>query len=931
MRNLAVLILVLLTASCTRSQQPAPPPPAAAFLITLGATDAEPARWDGSVEVTGAKVVALAGRRFTQEDAVQADGKSWKCATRRRAVIQPQHWRVGAKHVVPADVNAPAPPGPMIPNGVLLSLDSAARAEVRVNTSQGGFTFATDTLPFGRRGEFLGGRALVERAVAPSFLQHAGFQDDMPTVAFDAGGRPWVAWIGYGGGKDNVFASPLGEQPRGVGRPGVFFRTALARDSRHRLWVVTSAREGDTWNLAASRYDGRAWSTWELLTATPGPKLFHRLATDSTGRMWLVWQEWVQGKSVIQAKSYDGQVWSEIQTISDNASNAWEPAIAADGTGRVYFAWDAYDKGSYNIYLRVFDGRQLLPQRAVTTSHRFHAHASVAVDAQSRPWVAWDEAGPNWGKDTGFLIRKNAGEALYERRMIRIAVLDQDRWMTPELPFPGVEFDEQPQLVRDQAGRTWCFFRRRTTQMHEVYSPSLKANRLQQYSHWEYLAAAFDGRRWTTPVLLPHSAGRNDFRLAVAAAPDGRLFAAWSSDGRDWTRPYPPVKNGVVAGWVEAGGDVQTAPLRPFAEAPAPSAPVHPREEQQIAAIRKARITAAGRTYRIVRGDMHRHTDISFDGDIDGSIWDFYRYTIDAAGFEYSALTDHNSGDDDEYLWWVIQKSSDLFYVPDRFTPLYAYERSLRFPNGHRNILFARRGVRTLPRSKEEEAGTEGAAKLYQYLRKYGGLAMSHTSATVMGTDWRDNDPEVEPLVEIYQGDRMSYEYEGAPRAPRAAEKTTQPGGYAPEGFVWNAWAKGYRLGVQASSDHASTHVSYACLLVENTTRNGLLDAVRQRHAYAATDNIILDFQVNGRPMGDAFTAAGRAQITCRVTGTAPIAKVELIRNRQFIYTAAPNRESFEFSYEDKDARAGESYYYVRVQQVDGQMAWSSPVWVRTP
>ena len=34
-----------------------------------------------------------------------------------------------------------------------------------------------------------------------------------------------------------------------------------------------------------------------------------------------------------------------------------------------------------------------------------------------------------------------------------------------------------------------------------------------------------------------------------------------------------------------------------------------------------------------------------------------------------------------------------------------------------------------------------------------------------MGTDWRDNDPAVEPIVEIYQGDRMSYEHEGAPRA----------------------------------------------------------------------------------------------------------------------------------------------------------------------
>src|SRR5207247_10183810 len=76
------------------------------------------------------------------------------------------------------------------------------------------------------------------------------------------------------------------------------------------------------------------------------------------------------------------------------------------------------------------------------------------------------------------------------------------------------------------------------------------------------------------------------------------------------------------------------------------------------------------------------------------------------------------------------------------------------------------------PPTPAEEAGTEGAARLYAYLRQSGGLAMSHTSATLMGTDWRDNDAQLEPLVEIYQGDRTSAEYEGAPR--RSEEHTSE-------------------------------------------------------------------------------------------------------------------------------------------------------------
>ena len=45
---------------------------------------------------------------------------------------------------------------------------------------------------------------------------------------------------------------------------------------------------------------------------------------------------------------------------------------------------------------------------------------------------------------------------------------------------------------------------------------------------------------------------------------------------------------------------------------------------------------------------------------------------------------------------------------------------------------------------------------------------MLHSLATQQGLDYLDNDPEVEPLVEIYQGYDANYEYAGAPRAEGA-------------------------------------------------------------------------------------------------------------------------------------------------------------------
>jgi len=36
------------------------------------------------------------------------------------------------------------------------------------------------------------------------------------------------------------------------------------------------------------------------------------------------------------------------------------------------------------------------------------------------------------------------------------------------------------------------------------------------------------------------------------------------------------------------------------------------------------------------------------------------------------------------------------------------------------------------------------------------------------------------------------------------------------------------------------------------------------------------------------------------------------------------------FDYTDQDFGAGENYHYVGVMHEDGQIAWSSPVWVKS-
>ena len=159
-------------------------------------------------------------------------------------------------------------------------------------------------------------------------------------------------------------------------------------------------------------------------------------------------------------------------------------------------------------------------------------------------------------------------------------------------------------------------------------------------------------------------------------------------------------------------------------------------------------------------GIFTAHTELSWDagGRIDGSRFDFYRYMIDAAAMDFGAVTDHMSGGNYDYWKWLIEKSCDMYHIPSIFTTFYAYERSAVFPDGHRNIFHTRRGVPVVKFFTERIMKgfhppwlparlVENDTKLlYESLHQTGGIAISHTSTSpAMGTDWRDNDPEVEP------------------------------------------------------------------------------------------------------------------------------------------------------------------------------------------
>jgi hypothetical protein len=293
---------------------------------------------------------------------------------------------------------------------------------------------------------------------------------------------------------------------------------------------------------------------------------------------------------------------------------------------------------------------------------------------------------------------------------------------------------------------------------------------------------------------------------------------------------------------------------------------------------------------------------------------------------DYFIVTDHNQrgGVDVPYIRWRCYKLADMMHNPGVFTTFFGYERSLGYPNGHRNVI---QTTRQHPSFRMGQ-GDPDLPKLYEYGEETDAVIIAHTTGTNHGTNWYDFNREVEPVVEIFQGCRRSYEYEGCPKCSEPGDAQALNTGYQPEGFLWRAWAKDHRLGIVSASDHGSTHYSYGMVYATDLSREGVLAGLRTRHTYGANDNLVLRVSSGDHFMGDEWRQNEPPTLDIQVMGTDGLKQIDIIKDFQFVYTTDPEGNTFELKWQDNQFTPGTHLYYVRVQQDDTSLAWGSPVWI---
>ena len=983
------LLLVILSIPCANVYAQG----SAAFRVLCGVTDSKPTRWDGSLKAKGAGPVTVEGWRFEGDDS--ANGNRFHFSTRAsRRFGESEGRAIVANGLI---ISAAATGGSEFIFKTAQGEFSFLASEVPYAKGiyeLGGRVYV-DRIPVAARltntREEEDYPSLAAGPNGDVWLAYVQFHhspnadklraaisevpQDFAEYAKPTGGdQIWARRYAAGNWGEAVALTPPGRD---------LYKTAVAVDGSGRAWVFWSENDGSNFDIFARPVDGSGVKEQFRISNEAGADIDPAAATDASGKVWVAWQSWRSGVAAIYVARQQGGGFSEPVKISNSSRNEWDPAIAADKVGHVAVAWDSYRNGNYDVYARTYYGNSWGDEIPIAATARYEAYPSIAYDPSGRLWIAYEEGGRNWGKDFGAYA--TSGISVYQGRRIALRGLEPDgRLVSPEVSFesrlagapslrpdlPGRQSDSAsmdpdtgnawhradsdgaanysatakntlPRLVVDGPGRIWLAFR----SPHPTWWNPIG-------TVWTEYLVSFDGKEWTRPVFLNHSDNILDNRPALAATGSGKLLIVNSSDGRRNLKPTEgnsnqfgltqspfadPYQNDLWSDEIDLGPAAKAISVVAADRGNRVEAPTdNPADGAAIQAIRDYR-GGAGGSLRIVRGDFHRHSEISMDGGDDGTLIDQWRYVLDAAAMDWVGCCDHDNGGGREYSWWITQKLTDIFNSPGKFAAMFSYERSVGYPEGHRNVIFVQRGIRPLPRYKsstlvaapavDQPVHAVDTQMLYRYLKQFDGIAASHTSATGMGTDWRDNDPNTEPVVEIYQGDRQNYEMPGAPRSPRQADSI---GGWRPKGFVNLALDKGYRLGFEASSDHVSTHLSYANLYVKDVTRESVLDALKQRHAYASTDDILADVECGTHMMGDEFSTADPPTLRVKLRGTSKIAKVTIIRDGKYVYSASPDAQEVEFSWRDNQPNKDKtSYYYVRGEQDNGELVWVSPMWIR--
>lgn len=358
-----------------------------------------------------------------------------------------------------------------------------------------------------------------------------------------------------------------------------------------------------------------------------------------------------------------------------------------------------------------------------------------------------------------------------------------------------------------------------------------------------------------------------------------------------------------------------------------------------------------GDDLQVYFGDMHvmsaaGRTGVMMLGDTDYA----YQWARDVQGLDFSVVTNSGTGE----KWEDDLRVDDEFNEDGRFVTIPAMERYA--VTGHKNLYFRSTDVPALPKCSVDE--------MFDWLAELDvpSMAIAHHPNAHSETsryfawgpqDFTTSDPRFERLVEICQC--------------RGSMEVEKVGGVVSLGglgsSIQSALALGLRLGFVGGTDNHRAQPGskrsnlgglvadeivnggYTAVFAPELTREAIFDALWDRRCYATTSRrILLDVAMGEHPMGSDLSAeesapfAHERSIAIHAIAHEEIERIDIVRNNRTVEEVEITAEQETLTYTDpmplaevppvSDEAPDVVFYYVRVIESDGNMAWSSPIWL---
>jgi len=679
-------------------------------------------------------------------------------------------------------------------------------------------------------------------------------------------------------------------------------------------------RQDGRWEIRARTLADDRLSRSRRVTQLPRGAKPGRLQATAGGEyaVWLAWAQMSRGAGTVEVAACKSSGIIASASIRAGTPYNFRPRIAGLHDGAAYLVWDAYRDYTYDVWgCRLSLDGPSEPLR-ISRDAQWENKACLARSPSGQlaaVWVRWQDV--EWNN----LI-------MQQMFTVRGATLAGDKWQM----LPGGETAEDILslnygLLSEPPDQ--CVLGHQGNRLQPIarWSPDgtlwvlyeMKAGkwRATNTSVGRLAAVRLQNERWSDPVEVTR--GRVGYVLPEESllSRDAPVIARDLRDDEHYletidvygARPtIPPGELAVsVEGW-------ETVDL------------IHSDEKK----VRPKKGRLVGKEYTLFWADLHVHSALSTE--LEGNPDELALYARDKARIDALCISDN------DVFWNHATRPTQIFMTdyefdrglgnakvfdqPGRFVIFPGWEytaaRGPGYPHDHRTVFGSSDEMDYEIAFDNDELDLAGfieraKAKGYYVLPHHG--------------DWNWQEADAGCCADVISGSTRNLEdYD----------------------TLWRYLDAGHKFGFTGSSDNHFRNPGFGGALTglwaKRLDRESILEALRARRCYATSgQRIVLEFTVNGRPMGSLLKSVRKPEIRWRVEAGSGEYTLRIIRGGKTTYEMtfqdASSGEWIDSDFAQVASR--ECYYFLEVASTTpiprfptnvaaarGAKAWSSPIWL---